>query len=229
MGFTSEDRQTLFLTTRQGNLEAALSLAAMHLREDPSARKDALDMWLRRKGVVLETQRRFQEALVYSDDPKAVATFQELARVRSQLSQLTFGGPGKEGPEAYQRKIADLETRKRELEAKLSTLSQAYALKKKIERADSTKVAQALPVKTALLEFVRINTFNFKAKGKEQKWLPARYLAFVLPAGKGDRVELIDLGDAEEIDRTVALFKKELGRYKGQTGPQEPGDIQEDP
>jgi len=76
-------------------------------------------------------------------------------------------------------------------------------------------VAQALPVKTVLLEFARIDTFNFKAKGREKKWLPARYLAFVLHAGKGDRVELIDLGDAGEIDRAIAVFKKELGDSKG--------------
>lgn len=214
MGFTSEDRQSIFLATRQGNLEVAFSLAALHLREDPSVRKDALDMWLRRKGVVLEAKRRFQEALVYSDDPKAISTFQELARIRSQLSQLIFGGPGKDGPKAYQRKIAALEIRKRELEAKLSSLSQAYALKKKIERADSTKVAQALPGETALLEFVRIRTFNFKFKGKEKRWLPARYFTFVLHAGKGDRVEMIDLGDAREIDRNVTLLKNELEDQK---------------
>jgi len=215
IGFASEDRQTLFLSSRMSDLEAALCLAAMHLREDPLVRKDALDIWLRRKGIVLEAQRRFQEALVYSDDPRAVSTFQRLAKIRSQLSQVTFGGPGKEGSEAYQRKIADLEIKKRDLEEKLNSLSQAYALKKKIERADSRKVAQTLPVKTVLLEFVRINTFNFKAKRKETRWLPPRYLAFVLHSGKGDTVEMVDLGDAGEIDKAIALFKKELGESKG--------------
>jgi len=214
IGFASEDQKFAFLAQMSWDFNVFLSLIDLYLYKEPIFRKDAMDVWLRRKGVVLEAQRRFQEALVYSDDPKALATFQELARVRSQLSQLTFGGPGKEGPEAYQKKMAELETQKRELEAQLSAISRAYALKKKIERADSTKVAQALPAKTALLEFARINTFNFKARGKEQKWLPARYLAFVLHAGKGDRAELIDLGDAEEIDRSVALFKKELGEAK---------------
>ena len=52
-GLPSEDRQSIFLATRQSNLEVAFSLAAMHLREDPSVRKDALDMWLRRKGCHL--------------------------------------------------------------------------------------------------------------------------------------------------------------------------------
>jgi len=52
--------------------------------------------------------------------------------------------------------------------------------------------------------------FNFKAKGKEKKWLPARYLAFVLHAGPGDRVALVDLGDAEAIDHLVARFKNRV-------------------
>ncbi|MFO7740549.1 MAG: CHAT domain-containing tetratricopeptide repeat protein [Desulfatiglandaceae bacterium] len=214
LGFTSESQQALFLRTRQRHLEVALSLSAMHLREELSVRKDALDIWLRRKGVSLEAQRRFQEALIYSDDLLAMSTFQELARVRSGLSQLTFSGPGEEGAEAYRTMIAELEREKRDLESKLATLSQAYALKKKIERADSTRVAQALPENTALMEFVRINIFNFKAKGTKERWLPPRYITFVLHAGKGDRVEMIDLGDAEEIDKTVALFKTELGNSK---------------
>ena len=215
MGFVSEDRQTLFLTARQGNLEIALNLVAMHLKEDPSARKIALDIWLRRKGIVLETQRRFQEALMYSDDPKAVSTFQKLAKIRSQLSQLVFRGLGEDKPEVYQKKIVDLEIQKSDLEAKLSSLSQAYALKKKIEKADSTKVAEALPKKTVLLEFVRIRTYDFKQKGSKNLWLPPHYIAFLLHAGKGDRVEMVDLGEAEEIDKVITQFKKELGASMG--------------
>jgi hypothetical protein len=69
--------------------------------------------------------------LIYSDEPNAVSTFQQLANVRSQLSQLTLGGPGKDGSEAYQKKISDLEEQKARLEAELSRLSQACALKKK--------------------------------------------------------------------------------------------------
>jgi tetratricopeptide (TPR) repeat protein len=112
VGFASEDRQTIFLIRRQSNLELALSLAAMHLKEDPSVRKDALDVWLRRKGIVLEAQRRFQEAIVYSDDPRVVSTFQELAKIRSQLSQLTFGGPGKEGQRRIKGKLLTWKSRK---------------------------------------------------------------------------------------------------------------------
>ena len=57
--------------------------------------------------MILEAQRRFQEALVYSDDPEAIKTFQDLTRVRGQLSKLIFAGPGKKGLEAYKKKMVE--------------------------------------------------------------------------------------------------------------------------
>ncbi|GAG04250.1 unnamed protein product, partial [marine sediment metagenome] len=183
MGFTSDQQKSKFLFMKSGQLSAFLSLINQHMRQNPFARKGALDVWLKRKGVILEAQRRFQETLVYSDNPQAVKTFQELAKVRARLSELAFAGPGKEGPEAYKKKIADSEAQKEKLESKLSQLSQAFALNQKIAKADCEKVARALPRNTVLIEFARVGMFNFKAKGKEEKWFPAHYLAFLLYAG----------------------------------------------
>ena len=42
-----------------------MSLVDQFSSSNPSARKDAIDVWLKRKGVILEAQKRFQEALVY--------------------------------------------------------------------------------------------------------------------------------------------------------------------
>jgi CHAT domain-containing protein len=210
MGFTSEDQKMKFLSTKKWSLYAFLSFFSQYLSQDPSARKDALDIWLRRKGVVLEAQKCFQEALVYSDDPQAIKTFQELSSVRAQLSKLAFSGPGKAGPEAYKKQIAGLKTKKSKLEARLSQLSQAFAVKQKVSKADSLKVANALPEDTALLEFARIKKYNFKAKGKEKRWGPAHYLAFVIHEGRGDKPGMVDVGDAGKIDKAIAHLKKEI-------------------
>jgi len=218
MGFTSEGQKVKFLATKKWGLYAFLSLVSQHLSQNPTHRKGALDVWLKRKGVILEAQRRFQEALVYSDDLEAVKTFQELAMVRARLSKLAFGGPGKEGPDAYKKRITDLEAQKQVLEAKLSRLSHAFALKQKISKADSEKVAGMLPKNSALIEFAAVRMFNFKAKEKEKKWKPAHYLAFVLHAGDGDKVGMIDLGEAEKIDKAVGKFKKEVGELKDTKG-----------
>ena len=209
LGFTSDDQKLSFLATLSGPLNGFLSLVSQHFG-NPSSRTDALDVWLQRKGVILEAQKRFQEALVYADDPAAMQVFQTLAVLRTRLSQLVFAGPGKEGPERYRERIAALEIEKGELEATLSRLSQAFATRQKTARADTAQVARALPPNTVLIDFARVDLFNFTAKGTEKLWLPAHYLAFVLHAGQGDRVALLDLGDAEAIDQLVARFKSRI-------------------
>ena len=153
---------------------------------------------------------QFQEALVYSDEPEARQVFQELARARSGLSRLTFGGPGPDGPEAYRNRISKLQAEIERLETRLGRLSRAYALKKRVDRADSDQVARTLPDRTALLEFARIGMFNFQARGQDKKWAPAHYLVFVLPAGAEGRAAMVDLGPAEPIDRAVGEFKSAM-------------------
>src|SRR5439155_17706553 len=58
----------------------------------------------------------------------------------------------------------------------------------------------------------RFELFDFQAvPGRGAScWRPARYLAFVLPAGEPDSVRMIDLGEAGPIDRLVADFRAAL-------------------
>lgn len=214
MGFTSEDEKIKYLSTKRGNLDIFLQLINLHLSQDENAKKDALDAWLKRKGVILEVQKRFQEAMFYTNNPRAVKTFQDLSRARTRISKLTFADPGKEDLEAYKKKISDLEALKDKLEAQLSKLSQPFALKKKIATADCEKVAKALPEHTVLIEFARIGALDFKIKEKMKERLSARYLVFVLPSGNGNSVGMIDLGDADIIDKAVSKFKKEIAGVK---------------
>lgn len=52
--FPSEERQLRFLASRRWAPEVTLGHLTLHLAQDVSARRDALDLWIRRKGVVLE-------------------------------------------------------------------------------------------------------------------------------------------------------------------------------
>ena len=82
-------------------------------------------------------------------------------------------------------------------------------LEQKLRAADRRAVALGLPEGVALVEFVRFHVFDFQAvpaRG-EPRWKPARYVAFVLPAGEPDEVRMIDLGEAEPIDRLIADFR----------------------
>lgn len=214
LSFTSEERKMIFLATKQSRLEISMCLAASKLKDDRRVRIDALNWWLRRKGIILEAQKRFQEALIHSNDPQVIQAVQELGRVRAELSKLVFSGPGKEGPDKYKKRIAELEEQKRALEDKLVKLSKSFARQKKAAAADVKTVANALPKGSALIEFARVRYYDFKAKGHVDRYRPAHYLAFVVHAGKGSKPSLIDLGVEEPINQAVASLKKNISNIK---------------
>jgi CHAT domain-containing protein/Tfp pilus assembly protein PilF len=210
MGLGSEKRKMDFIATQRKSLSAFLTLVLNHLADRQEAVRKALDIWLQRKGVVLEAQRRFQEALVYADSPEAHQTFRDLAEVRARLSKIMFLGTAAGDREESLALLAGLEERKNELEARLVELSRAWAADQRKAKADSRQVAGRLPEGAVLVEFVRLDIFNFKAKGRENRWLPPRYVAFVLGGGAGRPIGLRDLGEAEVIDKAVSVFKRAL-------------------
>ena len=167
---------------------------------------------IKRKGIILESQRRLQEALVYSDDPKAVKIFRELSKTRATLSRLAFMGPGNEKIESYTKRINRLDNKINNLEAQLSQLSETFARQNRIAHADSDKLARSLPINSALIEFAKIEMFNFNIREMGKRWDPPHYLVFVLHAGKANQIRMIDLGNAEAIDRLVTKLRKEISQ-----------------
>jgi CHAT domain-containing protein len=208
LGFIPEDQQLDYLIAKQKNLHAFFTLVIRHLPHSPNTITTAFNTWISRKGLTLEAQSRFQEALFYSDDPETVKVVQQLARVRAQLSKRILAGTGKSGDTAKDQQIVELEQEKQRLETKLIRLSQTYKLKKRIDAADSRKIAERLPEGTVLLDFARVNMFNYEHDGEEQKWLPPHYIVFVLHAGSGERLALIDLGEADKIDTGINRFRR---------------------
>ena len=213
LGFASETQQAQFLTTRQKYLSFYLNLIRQRFPDNPKAIRNALDIWLARKGILLEAQKRIQDVLAVGDNPQAQEIFEKLIGVRQELATLVLGVPGKEGPEAYQKRIVDLTRQKEILEGKLSRLSQAFAQQRKTRIATTATVTSALPRGTVLIEMARIKDYDFKS----DKWGASRYLAFVLSSDKGADVSLIDLGEADKIDQKAAAFKKSLGNSKTMT------------
>lgn len=218
-GFSSDERVFRVLATWWASLEMDLTIVAQHLSRDASFLKDALDLWLSRKGLVLDLRRSFYRTISSSDDPGIRDALMELDRVRRRIARLTFERPSEEGPGDYRKKMVQLTGKKRELEERLNKVDGALIPEEKVYRADCGSVAKALPEKSVLLEFARIDPFRGIGRGHDNsaEWSGTRYLAFVLRAGGGDRVDLIDLGPAAVIDRAVARFKNEM-RVTAQNG-----------
>lgn len=210
IGFAPEEQQSKFLATSAIYLNSYLSLVHQQFIDDPRVKRNALNIWLSRKGILMEAQKGIRDVLANGDDSRVAGLFSELTRVRGDLAKLILGGPGAEGAEAYQKQIADLTSRKETLEGRLSRLSKSFAKRRKTTHATMADVAALLPPATVLIEIARIQDFLFK----ESKWGAFRYLAFVLPPGSGGAVSLVDLGDAKEIDEKVNTLKKSLREPK---------------
>ncbi len=223
MGFTSERQKLRFLSERRERLDLIVSFAARFMPGDPEAFALAADVWLRRKGIVLEAQRRYQEALLLSGDPEAMAVFEALGEARTQLSRLAFLAPEEEDPAAFRAKMRDLEERIGTLEARLAAVSRRWADRERVRGADLTAVAGALPPGAVLLEYARIRPFSFSAIDREggggireeHWWRPPVYMAFVIPSGSPAGTRLIDLGPAEAIDAAVRRLKGAITGEKG--------------
>ncbi|NJN13657.1 MAG: hypothetical protein HC815_39520 [Richelia sp. RM1_1_1] len=70
-----------------------------------------------------------------------------------------------------------------------------------------------------MIEFVQFDVFNFQAirANGETQWQPFHYLAFILPAGQPDTVQMVDLGEVEKIDQLVSLFRTRASDVNSQT------------
>ncbi len=215
MSFTSENQKLKYILEKNWAMYGFFTLAMNHEEEFPGIANDALDIWLKRKGIILESQKQIQTAITRSDDPDIIKLFQQLAKKRSMLSKLVFAGPGDRSPIQYQKHIERLTHDIPNLESQLSRLSHSFALNIKTSQANSKKLSLALPSNSVLIEIAKITPFNFNAKDAEKRWGEDIYIAFVLHAGTPHRIEMINLGRALTIDNTILALKKKITTGRG--------------
>jgi CHAT domain-containing protein len=189
-----------------------LSLAAGPVAGKPGTAGAALDLVVRRKGLALEAMAVQRDAVLGGRRPALAGHLRELSLLRMQLARRTLAGPGPEGPEAHLKRLAEWTGAKEHLEAELACQIPEMNLEQKLQSVDRQVVASALPEGVVLIEFVRFHPFAFEAiRGQGMRRLRrARYLAFVLPAGEPDAVQMLDLGEAEPIDRMIASFRSHV-------------------
>ncbi|GAB6906667.1 hypothetical protein JCM12296A_25030 [Desulfosarcina cetonica] len=205
VGFTSEGQKLQFVASNNWGLHYCLNLVSQRYSQDPVKQKEVFSAWLKRKGTVLDVQKRFQEASITAGNDEAARLFEKLNGLRAELSRLVFS-PSGTNVDGYRQQKEALEAERDRLEAQLSRISKPFALKQNTTKADSERVLNALPPGTAMVDYARIDSEVFDSTGK----VPARYVAFILCAGKGNAVEMADLGEADKVDGLITKYKKQL-------------------
>ena len=205
----SENQRMAYLNSIRVDAQGFLSLASQHLADQPEAIQAGLDHLLRRKALGAEGLAVQRDAVLSGRYPELEPQLRQLTTLRRQVAQKTLAGPGPEGLESHQQLLADWGSQQKALEAELAHQIPEMNLTQKLQAVDWQAVAKVLPAQTALVEFVRLEVFDFKAilAQGDSRWQAARYLAFVLRAGEPEEVSMIDLGKAEPIEKLIAAFR----------------------
>jgi hypothetical protein len=190
-----------------------LTLIWQHLRDDSQAVSAALDAVLGRKALTTAALAD-QNAAIYSG--RYSEEVQNLFRQWQQCNEKILGAtypppPDSElSPEAYEQqrkkrrqRLTDLQKESEDLEKQLA--KEIPELQLSQQEVNRDLVAAQLPDGSALVEFVRFRRFDFGAT--EKQWQEDRYLAFVVMAHQPERVRLVDLGEAEPLDKLIKTFR----------------------
>jgi CHAT domain-containing protein len=215
----SEARRARHLDKLRKRLDSFLSLTAASFAGYRPAARAALDLVLRRKALTAEALAVQRDAVLGGKYPDLLPQLRELTALRMQIAQQTLAGPGAGGGEAHEQLLDGWRRKKEELEETLARRVPEMTLERQLRTADCAGVARALPEGSALIEYVRYFACDLKtaAPNGDPVEGPARYVAFVLPAGDPERVALFDLGAAEPIDQAVAAFRALLRTPSGRT------------
>ena len=195
---SSESDRLAYLQTIRGNFDAFLSLVSQHLHHSPQAKQAALDLVLQRKALTAAALAALNQAIYSGRYPHLREQLKKLRELSDQIIHFTFTQPQ---PEL----IPPLQAEHNKLQQQLA--SQVPEIQLQEQPIDCRTVALELPTGSTLIEFVCFKVFDFHAASGESQWQPAHYLAFILPAGQPDQVQMIDLGEAEPIDQLIQDFR----------------------
>lgn len=205
----SESHRAAYLERVRHNLSVCLTLVWREFPDTEKVVRGALDRVLKCKALGAEAVAIQRDTVLMSRHPALQSRLRELALLRTQITRKTFAGHTPESVKADTQVLMAWNAYKNRLEAELAAEVPEMNLETKLQAADRRAVALALPPEVVLVEFVRMDPFDFQAlpaRGQRQ-WQPARYVAFVLKSNQAEEVRLVDLGEAEPIDRLIADFR----------------------
>ncbi len=195
---SSDSDRLAYLQKFRGNFQGFLSLVFKHLHNSPQAVQAALDLVLQRKALTAAALAALNQSIYSGRYPHLREQLKKLQELRDQIIHFTYAQPQ---PEL----IPPLQAEHNKLQQQLA--SQVPEIQLQEQPIDCRTVALELPTGSSLIEFVCFNIFDFHATDRKSEWHPAHYLAFILPTGQPDKVQMIGLGEAEPIDQLIQDFR----------------------
>ncbi len=186
-------------------------LISVCLHVPDSAESNYARVWGGKAAVARMLKRRqadlFRHAAEDLSARREIATWRD---VRGQLAKLLLAtADGRDHPERLAR-LQQLTAEKERLERQLAGAIPEFASHQALERSPHTKLVEALPEHTVVLDLVSYTRFERdpQIKGKKGERLTPSYIGFVL--AKGRPVRAVDLGPAAPIDQAAGAWRRAI-------------------
>jgi CHAT domain-containing protein/tetratricopeptide (TPR) repeat protein len=206
----SEREQNSFLARQASPLREALSFC-MAVPGEPAVARATAEWLLNAKAVAGEAMTERVRLARESRDVEVAKTVERLQLVRAALASLTMSGPRGDDRAAHVKRIKKLAADEMALSKKLG--QQTGSARRDDPWVGLTELGKAIPAGTVYVDVARFRVFEFKAVAK--RWQPPHYVAWVID---GDKVSVVDLGEAEPIEKAVAAFRETMTAHMAQFG-----------
>jgi CHAT domain-containing protein/tetratricopeptide (TPR) repeat protein len=211
---TDKEQLTFLHSTLTAAFNRAMTLGLMR-PENSTISALSAEWSLNGKGI---TQNALAERILLLRDLEAAQPgdlASKLLETRRRLSTLTLSIPEKDKEDALTAQIKELTAQEEQLTRQLSLTAKAPASRNWIELQT---LRASVPPGSALIDITRLDVYNFQAKGKEAIWLPARYVAWIIPPPGKEQVQIVDLGLCDEINEAISQVSDTMSSTAKQDG-----------
>ncbi len=202
-----EFQKQAYIAIYSGTIDTVISRSLQSIPNNSEATRLALKTILQRKGRILDVLSNSLQILRQQvNDPQSQELLTQFIATRTQYANLIFEKlEDFPSPEIYRQKLAELDTKAKQLEDQISRRSAEFrSLSQPITLEGIQKL---IPADAALVEIVRYQPFNPKAPENQRFGIP-RYAVYILYPN-GD-IKAKDLGEAKPIDDKLIYFRDNL-------------------
>ena len=196
----SAKQQLLFLEVQdRAPFQDSLLLGWMR-RDDPQAVALSAAWLANGKAIAHETLAQQSVEMHRTTNPKRAESLKNLLDVRRKLASAALESPEADQEPDRSKQLAELERQEELLSRVVAGGGKRWeAASPWIELADLRK---KIPVQGALVDIARLDRSDL-AKPKRGSKSSARYIAWLTPAAGEGELQIVDLGDADEVDAAV--------------------------
>jgi len=198
------DAMRHYIAGQSGAVDWFISLARLYDAATPSAYRAVLA----RKTAVLDAlirRRKFER--LQAADPQIAEQTAVLQDLRQQLADMALESVTDERLQRRDQLLA----RAKQIEAQIVRRVGSLVNEATRDGASLDQIAANLEPQQALVEIVRYTPYEYGAP-RFERWLDDRFAAFVVSGDQDNRISLVDLGPAEDVDQQVAELRKLVAR-----------------